>query len=465
MGQSQRTPYLKPYMWVVSLAGAIIAAWRRVPHLRKYMWGMSLIGAAIIAASARNAWHSLSAPDLGGLALFSGLVAVSCFLNIKVPETNLEMTMTMPLAFSLFLVHRLWICIVFASIPYLVTFICTKFRELTPERLIRAACFNTAGFTIAICVASGVYLLAGGGYLGSGYSFVGVEGIGLVLKLALWIGVYNFVNIGICSICYSLYDPKPLKVILFESLRGWSIPNLLFGVPVSVLFVSLYQMYGPWGAGMLIVPLLAGRQALNVHAQELEAYYDTITTLGAYVQHYHPYTKGHLERVADLADRVARQMGLPLQSLSLIRDAGRLHDIGKVGVGEEVLDKIGKLSDEDWSIIRQHPARGAEILSGLKYLEKIVPWVRGHHERPDGKGYPDGLTLDDIPVEAAVIAVADAFDAMTGGPDEKDRRNYRPPLTLDQAMDQLRYGAGTQFDTRVVRAFIRVMAREEAEDG
>jgi HD-GYP domain-containing protein (c-di-GMP phosphodiesterase class II) len=142
-----------------------------------------------------------------------------------------------------------------------------------------------------------------------------------------------------------------------------------------------------------------------------------------------------------------------------------LHDIGKVGVNEEVLDKEGQLSPEDWAIIKQHPATGAEIISRLKHLEPIVPWVKGHHERPDGRGYPSGWRDGEIPLEAAVIAVADAFDAMTGGPDEKDRRVYRTPLTLDQAMDQVRYGAGTQFDPRVVKAFMRVMARQEMENG
>ncbi|HEY3297751.1 MAG TPA: HD domain-containing phosphohydrolase, partial [Armatimonadota bacterium] len=91
----------------------------------------------------------------------------------------------------------------------------------------------------------------------------------------------------------------------------------------------------------------------------------------------------------------------------------------------------------------------------------IVPWVRGHHERPDGRGYPDCLTNGNIPVEAAVIAVADAFDAMTGGPEDNDRRVYRKPLTIDEAVDQVRQGTGTQFDSRVVRAFLRVMARRE----
>ncbi|MCL6628811.1 MAG: HD domain-containing protein, partial [Armatimonadetes bacterium] len=174
----------------------------------------------------------------------------------------------------------------------------------------------------------------------------------------------------------------------------------------------------------------------------------------------HPYTKGHLERVADLATEVAKELRLRTSSLMLIRDAGILHDIGKVGVSEEILDKEGKLTDEEWNIIKQHPARGAEIIAQLRYLEPIVPWVRGHHERPDGRGYPDALKDGQIPIEAAVIAVADAFDAMAGV-----KRSYQEvPLTEDQAIDQVRYGVGTQFDPRVVKAFLRVMARRREEE-
>jgi putative nucleotidyltransferase with HDIG domain len=246
---------------------------------------------------------------------------------------------------------------------------------------------------------------------------------------------------------------------------GWAIPNYFITAPCGILFAYLYLNYGIYGILLVVIPFLVGRQALNQYAKQRDTYLETVTTLGAYMQHYHPYTRGHLERVANLADKIANQMGLPLQSLMFIHDAGLLHDIGKVGVDEAILDKTGALTDEEWETIKQHPTRGAEILGRMKYLEPMVPWIRGHHERPDGRGYPDGLKDEEISIEALVIAVADAFDAMSGGAEERHRRSYRSPLTFDQAIAQVRYGIGTQFDPRVVKAFIWVMASKEAEQG
>ncbi len=286
----------------------------------------------------------------------------------------------------------------------------------------------------------------------------------MVVPLFLAVTLSTSTNSLVFSAGVALNTGDPWRLAFARSLR-WFTPNYVITAPSGILFAYLYKEFSIYGTLLVILPFIVGRQALHVYSQQIDAYRETITTLGSYMQHYHPYTRSHLERVAAMSDRIARHMGLSLPSLMFIHDAGLLHDIGKVGVDETILDKSGQLTEKDWAIIKQHPARGAEILAQMKHLERIVSWVRSHHERPDGRGYPDGLKADEIPVEAGVIAVADAFDAMTGGPDEKDRRVYRAPLTLDQAIDQVRYGAGIQFDPRVVKAFMRVMTREETEDG
>lgn len=430
-----------------------------------YMWTTSAAGLAILVACAFMVANLFSQShdrsQLVTLLAFSLLVFIAELVPTKLPgmRWDVEMTMTMPLAVNMFLTQGLASTVVFTSVPFMIAFVIMQ-RKLEFQRLIRAAAFNTANFIISLGLASAVYLLVGGRTLSSADPSLTITGV--ILPLLAWTAVYNLVNTVFLSIIPALCKIEVWRIMFLNSLR-WCVPNLIFSVPISVMFAALYLRYGAPGVLLLILPCLAGRHASNVTAQAMDAYRDTITTLGTYMQHYHPYTKGHLERVAELSQKVANEMRLPLQSLMFIHDAGLLHDIGKVGVNEEILDKTTKLTDEEWAIIKQHPARGAEILSQMKYLESMVSWVRGHHERPDGRGYPDGLRDGEIPLEAAVIAVADAFDAMTGGPDEKDQRVYRVPLTLDQAMDQVRYGAGTQFDPRVVKAFMRVMAREEEE--
>jgi putative nucleotidyltransferase with HDIG domain len=206
------------------------------------------------------------------------------------------------------------------------------------------------------------------------------------------------------------------------------------------------------------------------------------------MQHYHPYTRGHLKRVADMSERLARELRLPVESIRHMNAAAFLHDIGKIGVSEEILDKPAQLTDDEWAKIKEHPVKGAEIISHLEFLEGIVDWIKYHHKWHNGAGYPatngDG---SEIPIEAAIIATADAFDAMTDDreltiewkcdccgfhPDDGDRpvecpqcgaekrRRYREPRNQDDAIDELRRGAGTQFHPRVVKAFLSMVERD-----
>jgi len=392
---------------------------------------------------------------------FFFLICASDWFPVSLPGTITEITMTMPAVLGLFIIHGVWATILVSAPAFFTSSIATHRRGWPIRTLISHTAFNTASITVCIATGSLAYMLAGGLPFSAGMNITYAD---VILPLMIWVFVTSSTDTILVATAGSLYMGEPWRMHAVPRIR-WMIPNLLVTWPAGVLFAYLYDVYGIQGIILMIVPFMVGRKALDQYSKQMSAYRETITTLGVYMQHYHPYTKGHLERVANLADKIAKQMGLAMRSLEFMKDAGLLHDIGKVGVDEGILDKVGQLTDEDWAIIKQHPARGAEILAQMKYLEPIVPWVRGHHERPDGKGYPDGLKDGAIPLEAAVLAVADAFDAMTGGPDEKDRRVYRTPLTLDQAIDQLRYGAGTQFDPRVVKAFMQVMAKQEAEGG
>lgn len=261
----------------------------------------------------------------------------------------------------------------------------------------------------------------------------------------------------------------------------------LFLVVVALLVSYLYANIGPWGFVVAAMPVVALRDFFYQWVEERNAYLNTITTLATYMQHYHPYTRGHLKRVADLSERLARELRLPAESVRFIRPAAFLHDIGKIGVSEEILDKTGKLDDDEWSVIKEHPVKGAQIVGHIEFLEGIVDWIKYHHKWYDGSGYPDTNGNGAIPIEAAIIATADSFDAMTDdrelavqwkcdscgySPSNGDRpsecpscgapkrRTYREPKTLDQAIDELRRGAGGQFHPAVVKAFLTMVERD-----
>jgi hypothetical protein len=164
------------------------------------------------------------------------------------------------------------------------------------------------------------------------------------------------------------------------------------------------------------------------------------------------YTRGHSERVAFIARWIAEHLGrIRPVSDKLVHHAylaGLLHDIGKIGIGESVLRKNGRLSDTEYAAIQSHPRIGASILSGIHQMEDIVPGVLGHHERVDGRGYPHGLKGDEIPLIAKIVSLADAFDAMTS------KRVYRNAMNIQKALDIIADAIGTQFDEEVARVFL-----------
>ncbi|MFZ5649837.1 MAG: HD domain-containing phosphohydrolase [Bacillota bacterium] len=163
------------------------------------------------------------------------------------------------------------------------------------------------------------------------------------------------------------------------------------------------------------------------------------------------YTMGHSEKVAEYSRLIAEKMGLNQQQADLAYLCGVVHDVGKIGIPEEVLNKSGPLNSEEYRLIMGHPQMGASILSHISWLEDIIPVIEAHHERYDGTGYPAGLKGDEIPLLSRILAVADAFEAMTSD------RSYRKAYPFEKALDELVRNCGTQFDPLVVEVFLEIL--------
>jgi putative nucleotidyltransferase with HDIG domain len=177
------------------------------------------------------------------------------------------------------------------------------------------------------------------------------------------------------------------------------------------------------------------------------AYVGAIRALAQALDARDPYTAGHSERVSAVAVAIGRQMDLPDDQLEILRLGALLHDIGKIGISDAVLRKPGRLTPEEFELIKEHPGVGARILRSVHFLAPHLPIVELHHEQPDGQGYPHRLRGEEIPVLARLVHVADAFDAMTSA------RAYRPARGAADALRELWRCAGTQFDAEVVQAF------------
>jgi putative nucleotidyltransferase with HDIG domain len=197
--------------------------------------------------------------------------------------------------------------------------------------------------------------------------------------------------------------------------------------------------------------IVAQAQALAVSLQERERTYDgTLQSLANALDVRDSETGGHSDRVLRYMDLLLEQAGADPGSLAMLRRGALLHDIGKIGVPDSILRKPAALSDSEWAIMRKHPEYGARIVAGIPFLEDVSTIVRHHHERWDGKGYPDRLAGNDIPIGARIFAVADSFDAMTSD------RPYRRAMTIEMACAEVARCRGTQFDPAVVDAFARI---------
>jgi HD-GYP domain-containing protein (c-di-GMP phosphodiesterase class II) len=235
------------------------------------------------------------------------------------------------------------------------------------------------------------------------------------------------------------------------------VPITLRGTPLGVLFLANYQVGHAFTPDHRnLVAELAAQAAVAIDNARLfkdreEVILGALEALAKAVDARDPYTEGHSERVTQYALTIARQMHYaPKDQQAWVRleRGGRVHDIGKIGTPDAILQKTGKLTDEEFAKMRDHTTVGFNILSGLKMLTDELVIVRSHHERYDGKGYPDRKKGDQLPMFAWIVSAADAIDAMTSD------RPYRKGMSMDIAMEQVKAGAGTHFHPDVAEAVL-----------
>lgn len=319
-------------------------------------------------------------------------------------------------------------------------------RRTSPFRWL----FNGSQGALAAGLSGLVYVWSGGNLLYRSGGFSTADFPYLLLSVGLAATIFFLVNTILVSVSIGLAElTSPVNIWRANVL--WAIPNYVALLPLALAFAQIYVTVGATGLALIIIPLLVARQTFQIFVNLKSTYLGTVEALVAALEAKDPYTRGHSERVAALAEKIGRRLKLSAGDLDILRYAGALHDIGKIGTARNVLRKPGKLSEEEYNRIRQHPELGALILQEIKFMDKVIPVVFHHHEHVDGKGYADGFKGEEIPLLARILAVADAYDAMTSP------RPYRPAMTPAVACQELIACSGSQFDHQVVNAFIEVM--------
>jgi len=298
--------------------------------------------------------------------------------------------------------------------------------------------------------------------------------------------VYFLVNMGLLSLASGVEGKKSPWVVIHERF-AWLLPHYVVYGFVGGVIALAYNAVGLYALAVFAVPLLLMRKTQEAYlkhtqksAQKLREAAETIQSqnvsleqanrllkerstqamesLSATVDARDSYTAGHSRRVQQLSLAIGRELSLSQAELDLLGHAALFHDIGKLAIPDAILLKPSSLTHEEWETMASHAAEGASIINRLGFLSDAVPAIRHHHERFDGRGYPDGLMGEDIPLGARIIHVADAFDSML------TTRVYRPARPAGDALEELRSTAGTQFCPRCVSALEAIVATEVEDD-
>lgn len=323
-------------------------------------------------------------------------------------------------------------------------FRCPKIPERGYVHLFNTPSYKTifnVSQSIIVTTTMGLIYLGSGGKFGEFYLFQTI--------LILFVG--TLLNTIIISLLMSFITGQKYSNIWISNIRG-TFPSSIAVGTMGVIIALAFIGYGYWAVVLFSGPLLLARYSFKLYIDMRNLYISTIQALNKTMEAKDPYTSGHATRVEEYAVGLAEFHGLPFNTVQDIKTAAVLHDIGKLGIDDSILNKASKLSQEEYELIMQHPSIGAEIISNVDFLKKVTKMVKYHHERYDGGGYPEGLVGDEIPIEACILAIADAYDAMTSD------RPYRRALTQEEALNEISKNAGTQFHPVLAKKFVTFMS-------
>lgn len=285
------------------------------------------------------------------------------------------------------------------------------------------------------------------GFIGGEYGMILSEHI--IIKSTITALVYITIN-GLILARLLAYINNIDFMKIWASTFKWALINFVAISTLSVMIVLAYASYGIQAVILLFGPLLLARYSFKLYLDMKSNYIETIQALSAAMEQKDPYTKGHSQRVCDLSVLIGNQFKLNNYEIEQLRYAAILHDIGKIGIPESILNKPGSLSKEEYEKIKDHPIIGVNILKKIDFLKDVTIIMASHHEYYDGSGYPVGLVKDEIPFLSRIITVADAYDAMT------TMRPYRDALSVQYAFEEIKDKSGRQFDPKIVDVFERL---------
>jgi putative nucleotidyltransferase with HDIG domain len=307
--------------------------------------------------------------------------------------------------------------------------------------------FNYCVIIIPMLYSSLLYISLGGRF--------GTDNLWGKLPLIIIFSVTYFIlNTFIASLLFSLLSNRNVLYYFFNNGRVSLLSSIIM-TPFGLILAYVFGKFTFTGVMLIIFPIVLVRYTFYLYIESKTQYIQTVDTLMHAMEARDKYTEGHSKRVAEIATLIAREFKYNDMRIERLHIASLLHDVGKIGIDDKILNKPGSLTEEEYEKIKSHPEIGYNILKDIKNLEDIMPIIRGHHERYDGMGYPDGKQPEELDLDIFIVQLADTIDAMTTD------RPYRKALTQEEVIGEITKFSGTQFHPKVVQAYLNVLEKKK----
>jgi len=305
--------------------------------------------------------------------------------------------------------------------------------------------FNYCIFTLPIVCASYVYIRISG-------NLWNISEINY-LAIILFVVVYMVLDTGIISVLVSLLYNKNFLYTFLSNFK-LAFLNIVSMAPFGIILSIVFNTYSYIGVIFAMFPIVLARYTFSLYLVSKSQYVQTVDALMIAMEARDKYTQGHSKRVSEIVEMIAKELKFSQGRIEELRVASLLHDVGKIGIEDSILNKQGKLTYDEYEMIKQHPVIGYNILKDINSMKEINYIVKYHHERYDGKGYPEGKKGNELPLEVFIVQLADCIDAMATD------RPYRKALTDDIILNEIIRCNGTQFHPKVVKAYLNAIKQK-----
>lgn len=414
--------------------------------LKTFLTLIYLFSIVSICFFIKSNYVELNITSMGNIIFFSTLMALTESFTVIFNKVSFSTSFAIQLSAYMLFGPASTILIIIIGFSFRVLKVNDKYQHIfnTP---VYGTLFNYCVLIFPIIWANYFYVISGGTF--------NLDNISSnIVQIMLFSIIVFFMNTLIISELSSLTTNKNL-IYCFISNFKLILINIVAMAPFGIILTVVFDKYKYVGVLLLLGPILLVRYTFSLYVDSKSKFVQTVDALMRAMEARDKYTEGHSQRVAELTSKIAKELGYNEWKIEQLNIASLLHDVGKIGIDDNILNKPGKLTDEEYETIKKHPEIGYNILKDIGGLENIISIARHHHERYDGKGYPDGKNAEELSFDVFIVQLADAVDAMATD------RPYRKALSENEILEELKKHSGTQFHPKVVEAYLRIAEKQK----